>query len=156
LTSVLIAFVVFFFLLLLLGYFRSRKQSVPIREIQELVDGIQLHLQKFLASKTLANLPRGVAWSEIRFQGSIDFYKRISPSQLFAIVAVQVYFSPIDGGEFEGHALIHEPREGFLRFFYSTSDRDWICDGKLLLNMNRELLTAEIAKSNSLILSLSG
>ena len=88
---------------------------------------------KFFDRAAASGKPRGLRWSDIRFDDDVLYARERRTGILKALVAVEVSFEAIEGGGMEEVEAVSRVRAATAEFLYD--DGRWVTDGRVYFNL---------------------
>lgn len=88
---------------------------------------------KFFDRAGASGKPRGLRWSDIRFDDDVLYARERRTGILKALVAVEVSFEAIEGGGMEEVEAVSRVRAATAEFLYV--DGRWVTDGRVFFNL---------------------
>ncbi|MBL8799950.1 MAG: hypothetical protein JNM56_39070 [Planctomycetia bacterium] len=120
---------------------RTFGREVQVGRAREL---FQLQREKlehqFQATAAESGKPRGLRWKQCRFEPFLQLARDRNNGQLIGLVAVNIQFEAVEGGDMEGLPAVDNLRYASAVFIFARGQ--WTTEGKTVFNMNpREALT---------------
>ena len=114
---------------------RSFGREVKIERARELFKLQRERLEaKFLQAAGATGKPRGLRWKDCQWESEVAFVRERKSGQIAALVAVNIQFEAIAGGDMEGLPAVGNLRNASAVFFYQRGH--WLTVGKAVFNMN--------------------
>lgn len=88
---------------------------------------------KFFDRAAASGKPRGLRWTDIRFDDDVLYARERRTGILKALVAVEVSFEAIEGGGMEEVEAVSRVRAATAEFLYV--DGRWVTDGRVYFNL---------------------
>jgi hypothetical protein len=93
------------------------------------------HLEaKFIDLAAASGKPRGLRWKDCDFENAVSFARDKATGKLAALVAVNISFEAVEGGDMEGIAAVANLRNASAVFFFDRGQ--WHTAGKAIFNLN--------------------
>ncbi len=89
---------------------------------------------KFFDLAAAGGKPRGLRWLECEWQDPVAFARDVQTGMLTALVAVNIRFEAVEGGDMEDVASVGLIRDAAAVFHYQNGR--WGTGGRALFNMN--------------------
>ena len=114
---------------------RSFGREVQIERARELFQLQRERLEgQFQSTAAESGKPRGLRWKQCRFEPFLELARDRANGQIIGLVAMNIQFEAIEGGDMEGLAAVDNLRYASAVFFFNRGQ--WQTAGKTVFNMN--------------------
>ena len=90
----------------------------------------------FLKTANLSGKPRGLSWASGSLAGEMVLSRDRHTRQLTGLVAMDIHFEPLPGGDMEDCAAAKIPRTVTAVFYFMRGE--WLTEGRAIFNMTPE------------------
>ena len=135
---ILALFVSIFVAAFFVVFFRRRREAAVERAMQE--NRVTFRQQRewlearFFTLASESGRPRGLAWVECDFDDEVAFARDRSTGELRALVAVNISFTAIEGGDMEDNPNVGRIRAATAIFLHRNGQ--WETDGRPIMNLD--------------------
>ncbi len=115
-------------------WWKRRRAAQQLQARQEFTLRREWLEARFLPEAAALGRPRGLKWVDCEFENPVSFARDRKSKELTALVAVTIWFEPIDGGGMEEVEAVADAKSATAVFRYDG--RQWFTEGRAIFNLN--------------------
>ncbi|MHB1425679.1 MAG: hypothetical protein ACYC3I_21125 [Gemmataceae bacterium] len=118
-----------------LTFWKWFRRGSDVEQARRLFRHQREHLElQFLQAASASGKPRGLRWTAIEWEPSVEFARELDSGRLAALVGITIQFEAIEGSDMEGLPAVANPRNASAVFFFHQNR--WRTIGKAVFNFN--------------------